>query len=137
MGGRSDDPTFGRFGWIWISQLKIDAELPHALAKRWHPETQTFYLSRGEITVTLKSAQMILGLRYIRDRWLQIAWWRGKHGWRMLTTNGRVVYTGRDNQDWFTIILVEGVLSEETCWPLYPNDRRRSHVESQNVYFRV
>ena len=41
---------------------RIEASLLSALVDRWRPETHTFHMPFGEITVTLKDVAMITGL---------------------------------------------------------------------------
>ncbi|KAK9070377.1 hypothetical protein SSX86_010779 [Deinandra increscens subsp. villosa] len=41
---------------------KIDQHLLTTLVERWRPETHTFHLSFGEVTVTLQDVQMLWGL---------------------------------------------------------------------------
>src|SRR5438105_15680180 len=41
---------------------RIEASLLSALVDRWRPETHTFHMPFGEITVTLKDVTMITGL---------------------------------------------------------------------------
>jgi hypothetical protein len=46
---------------------RIDKALLTGLVDRWRPETHTFYLPFGEMTVTLKDITMLTGL-LIRGR---------------------------------------------------------------------
>ncbi len=46
-----------------ISRIVCDAGLLHALVERWRPETHTFHLRWGEMTVTLRDVQLLMGLR--------------------------------------------------------------------------
>ena len=41
---------------------RVEASLLSALVDRWRPETHTFHMPFGEITVTLKDVAMITGL---------------------------------------------------------------------------
>ena len=45
--------------------LQNDARLVTALVERWRPETNTFFMRRGEMTVTLQDVGYILGLPLI------------------------------------------------------------------------
>ena len=42
--------------------MRIDHALITGLAKRWHPETNTFHLPIGEVTMTLEDVAYIYGL---------------------------------------------------------------------------
>jgi hypothetical protein len=46
-----------------ISRIVCDMGLLHALTERWRPETHTFHLRWGEMTVTLRDVQLLLGLQ--------------------------------------------------------------------------
>ena len=52
---------FGVFGHPAVV-TKTDSTLVSALIDRWWPETNTFYVKCGEITVTLEDVHFILGL---------------------------------------------------------------------------
>lgn len=44
--------------------LQNDARLVTALVERWHPETNTFFMRRGEMKVKLENVGYILGLPF-------------------------------------------------------------------------
>ena len=46
-----------------MGRVHIDEALVTAMVDRWRPETHTFHLPCGEMTVTLQDIAMILGLR--------------------------------------------------------------------------
>ena len=50
-----------------LPQSKIDVSLMHGLAERWRPETHTFHLPVGEMTVTLGDVSALWGLRIDGD----------------------------------------------------------------------
>jgi hypothetical protein len=50
-----------------MPQSKIDLSLMHGLAERWRPETHTFHLPVGEMTVTLGDVSALWGLRIDGD----------------------------------------------------------------------
>ncbi|CAI0434874.1 unnamed protein product [Linum tenue] len=43
-------------------RIKIDNDLLTAMAERWRPETHTFHLPEGEMTITLKYVAILTGL---------------------------------------------------------------------------
>ncbi|CAI0400627.1 unnamed protein product [Linum tenue] len=43
-------------------RIKIDHDLPTAMTERWRPETHTFHLPEGEMTITLKDVAILTGL---------------------------------------------------------------------------
>ena len=49
-------------GVVYTPLPRVEASLLSALMDRWRPETHTFHMPFGEITVTLKDVAMITGL---------------------------------------------------------------------------
>lgn len=59
------DGALKRLGLYQIARLndcKIDPYLITALVERWRPETNTFHLPVGEVTVTLEDVACLWGL---------------------------------------------------------------------------
>ena len=54
---------FGFYGVYHVGHISLDWPLITSLVERWRPETHTFHLPIGEMTVTLQDVAMILGLR--------------------------------------------------------------------------
>ncbi|CAH2036016.1 unnamed protein product [Thlaspi arvense] len=54
---------FGLYGVYKVAFIQLDYALITALVERWRPETHTFHLPAGEITVTLQDVNVLLGLR--------------------------------------------------------------------------
>lgn len=54
---------FGLYGVYKVAFIQLDYALITALVERWRPETHTFHLPAGEITVTLQDVNILLGLR--------------------------------------------------------------------------
>ena len=54
--------TLGLEGLLWIPGREIDHGLITALVERWRPETHTFHMPHGEITITLQDVEVLLGL---------------------------------------------------------------------------
>ncbi|XP_010524593.1 PREDICTED: serine/threonine-protein phosphatase 7 long form homolog [Tarenaya hassleriana] len=54
---------FGLYGVYKVAFIQLDYALITALVERWRPETHTFHLPVGEITITLQDVNILLGLR--------------------------------------------------------------------------
>jgi len=52
-----------RAGFLIPSKMRLDRPLLTALIERWRPETSTFHLQEGEMTLTLQDAVVLLGIR--------------------------------------------------------------------------
>ena len=59
--------NLGLYQLAMVPQTKIDQSLMHGLAERWRPETHTFHLPVGEMTVTLGDVSALWGLRIDGD----------------------------------------------------------------------
>ena len=53
----------GFYGIYRLGHIMINWPLITCLVERWRPETHTFHVSVGEITITLQDVAIILGLR--------------------------------------------------------------------------
>ena len=53
----------GFYGVYHVGHISLDWPLITSLVERWQPETHTFHLPIGEMTITLQDVAMILGLR--------------------------------------------------------------------------
>ncbi|XP_074324304.1 serine/threonine-protein phosphatase 7 long form homolog [Apium graveolens] len=52
----------GFYGVARLSTLQLDWSLLSTLVERWRPETHTFHLPMGEVTITLQDVGVLLGL---------------------------------------------------------------------------
>ncbi|XP_074338738.1 serine/threonine-protein phosphatase 7 long form homolog [Apium graveolens] len=52
----------GFYGVARVASLQLDWSLISALVERWRPETHTFHLPMGEVTITLQDVGVLLGL---------------------------------------------------------------------------
>ena len=52
----------GFYGVARVSSLQLDWSLVSALVERWRPETHSFHLSMGDVTITLQDVVVLLGL---------------------------------------------------------------------------
>jgi hypothetical protein len=59
--------NLGLYQLATMPQSRIDVSLMHGLAERWRPETHTFHLPVGEMTVTLGDVSALWGLRIDGD----------------------------------------------------------------------
>ncbi|KAF3657329.1 hypothetical protein FXO38_13734 [Capsicum annuum] len=53
----------GLYDIIRIGKIQFDHPLVTAMAKRWRPETHTFHLPFGEVSITLQDVEVLFGLR--------------------------------------------------------------------------
>ena len=54
--------AFGLEGLLWVPSREIDHGLITALVERWQPETYTFHMPYGEVSITLQDVEVLLGL---------------------------------------------------------------------------
>jgi len=59
--------NLGLYQLATMPQSRIDVSLMQGLAERWRPETHTFHLPVGEMTVTLGDVSALWGLRIDGD----------------------------------------------------------------------
>ena len=52
----------GLDGLLWVPNIDIDHSLIMALVERWQPETHSFHLPHGEMTITLQDIEVIMGI---------------------------------------------------------------------------
>ncbi|KAJ7968770.1 Serine/threonine-protein phosphatase 7 long form-like [Quillaja saponaria] len=52
----------GFYGVMKLGFIQLDWHLVTALVERWRPETHTFHLPHGEVTITLQDVSILLGL---------------------------------------------------------------------------
>ena len=45
-----------------VPSIQLDIALITAFVERWRPETHTFHLPHGEMTITLQDVEVIMGL---------------------------------------------------------------------------
>ena len=45
-----------------VPSIQLDHALIIAFVERWHPETHSFHLPHGEMTITLQDVEVIMGL---------------------------------------------------------------------------
>ncbi|KAL8092638.1 hypothetical protein AgCh_034778 [Apium graveolens] len=57
----------GFYGVARVASLQLDWSLISALVERWQPETHTFHLPMGEVTITLQDVGVLLGLHVDGD----------------------------------------------------------------------
>ncbi|KAL8104231.1 hypothetical protein AgCh_028454 [Apium graveolens] len=57
----------GFYGVARVASLQLDWCLISALVERWRPETHTFHLPMGEVTITLQDVGVLLGLHVDGD----------------------------------------------------------------------
>ncbi|XP_075665819.1 serine/threonine-protein phosphatase 7 long form homolog [Castanea sativa] len=52
----------GLDGLLWVPHMDLDHALITALVERWRPETHSFHLPHGEMTITLQDIEVIMGV---------------------------------------------------------------------------
>ena len=54
--------ALGLEGLLRVPGREIDHGLITGLVERWWPETHTFHMPHGEVTITLQDAEVLLGI---------------------------------------------------------------------------
>ena len=54
--------ALGLEGLLWVPSREIDHGLITVLLERWRPETHTFHMPHGEVSITLQNVEVLLGL---------------------------------------------------------------------------
>ena len=54
--------ALGLEGLLWVPGREINHGLIMALVERWRPETHTFHMPHGEVSITLQDVEVLLGL---------------------------------------------------------------------------
>ena len=49
-------------GLLWVPDIELDHALITALVERWRPETHSFHLPHGGMTITLQDMEVITGV---------------------------------------------------------------------------
>ncbi|KAK9983893.1 hypothetical protein SO802_033418 [Lithocarpus litseifolius] len=52
----------GLEGLLWVPSINLDHALITTLVERWRPETHSFHLPDGEMTITLQDMEVIIGV---------------------------------------------------------------------------
>ena len=111
--------ALGLEGLLWVPGREIDHGLITALVERWRPETHTFHMPHGEVSITLQDVEVLLGLPVdghaitgsMQKTWTEVC--RDFLGFQLINQDPHKQPTGQ------RILIIQ--LLEQVASPLPPN----------------